>query len=181
MKIYIMRHGLTVWNEKNIHQGRSKNRLSKAGIKATNLIAQKYFDEKFDVIFCSPLMRAVQTANIMNKLHNKKIIKDYRLIEIDQGIFTGRKKDSLTEQEKKIKTERNEKYGLETYESVYKRAKEFINEILLHNKYNSVLIITHNCVATILSTILENKQILFDDKSCRQFTNSTIKMFEVDK
>ena len=43
----------------------------------------------------------MQSANIMNKYHQLKIIKDERIIEIDKGIFTGRKKASLTEEEKK--------------------------------------------------------------------------------
>lgn len=54
-------------------------------------MALKYKDTKFDIIFCSPLMRTIQTANIINKFHNVKIVKDERLIEIDQGIFTGYK------------------------------------------------------------------------------------------
>ena len=67
MQIYIMRHGTTVWNEKGITQGRTNNRLSKKGKLLTEEVSQKYKDLKIDFIFCSPLMRTVQTANIINK------------------------------------------------------------------------------------------------------------------
>ena len=97
MNLYVMRHGTTVWNEKGITQGRSNNRLSKNGIELTELVSKKFKDIKFDVIISSPLMRTIQTANIMNKYHNVKVFKDDELLEIDQGIFTGHYKNSLTE------------------------------------------------------------------------------------
>ena len=123
MNLYIMRHGTTVWNEKGITQGCSNNRLSKTGISLTKDASEKYKDIEFNIIYCSPLMRTVQTANIMNKFHNVKVIKDKRLIEIDQGIFTGRSKNDLTEEEKNLKFTRAESCGMESYQSAYNRAK----------------------------------------------------------
>ena len=99
MNLYIMRHGTTGWNEKGITQGRSQNRLSKEGKFLAQKQAEKFKNVKFDVIFSSPLMRTMQTANIMNAFHGVKIVKDERLTEIDQGIFTGRHKDSLSSEE----------------------------------------------------------------------------------
>lgn len=87
-----MRHGTTAWNEKGITQGRTNNRLSKSGKVLTEQRAKDFAYKNIDIIFCSPLMRTVQTANIINKFHNVKIQKDDRLIEIDQGIFTGKKR-----------------------------------------------------------------------------------------
>lgn len=100
MNLYIMRHGTTCWNEKGITQGRTNNRLSKGGIALTESVSENHQNCNFDVIYSSPLTRTIQTANIMNKFHNAKIIKDNRLIEIDQGTFSGRHKDSLSEEEK---------------------------------------------------------------------------------
>ena len=116
MKVYVMRHGTTVWNEKGIIQGRSNNRLSQNGKILTEEVSQKYKDTKFDIIFCSPLMRTMQTANIMNKWHNVKIIKDERLIEINQGIFAKRLKASLTNIEKQQRQNREKSCGMEKYE-----------------------------------------------------------------
>ena len=67
MNIFVMRHGTTVWNEKGITQGRSNNRLSSNGIEMVEQVAKEFKNVNFDVIFCSPLMRTVQTAKIMNK------------------------------------------------------------------------------------------------------------------
>ena len=91
MNIYLMRHGTTVWNEKGITQGRVNNRLSQSGKAIAEQRALELQNVEFDVIFASPLMRTMQTANIINKYHNVKVVKDERLIEIHQGIFTGKK------------------------------------------------------------------------------------------
>ena len=69
MKIYIIRHGLTVWNKQKRTQGRVNNKLAKEGKEELEKIAQKLKNINFDYIFCSPLLRAVQSANIINFYH----------------------------------------------------------------------------------------------------------------
>lgn len=175
-----MRHGKTVWNEKGITQGRTNNRLSKNGKIKTQEVSRKYAKTHFDVIFCSPLMRTMQTANIMNVFHNTKIVKDQRLIEIDQGIFTGRKKTSLTDEEKQQKFSRDKKYGMESYQSVFLRTKNFI-EYLIKQKYENVLIITHDSNAGFFEMIVNNakiNQINFCNGE-RHFDNSEIKCLDL--
>lgn len=180
MNIYVMRHGTTVWNEKGITQGRTNNRLSKRGIALTKEVAEKYKDVEFDVIYCSPLMRTVQTANIMNKFHNVKVLKDERIIEIDQGIFTGRSKYSLTEKEKNLKFYRDISCNMESYQSAYNRAKDFLIYIKNNCMFNNVLIITHNCNATFLENLLLDVKVNFNnDNHLRNFKNAEIKKFNL--
>ena len=172
-----MRHGTTIWNEKGITQGRSNNHLSKSGIELAKQTALEIKDVNFDAIFCSPLFRTVQTANIVNKFHNNKIIKDEKLIEIDQGIFTGRKYTSLTEEEKQLKKSKSKKCGMESYEEVYLRTKEFIDNLKIKN-YNNVLIVTHNCNASIFEIILTNKDISkCESVDFKLFKNAQVKKF----
>ena len=180
MNIFVMRHGTTVWNEKGITQGRTNNRLSKSGIELTKQKAKDYENVSFDVIYCSPLMRTVQTANIMNSFHNVSIIRDDRLIEIDQGIFSGRHKDDLTEEERKLKFARSKSCGMESYQSVYDRSKLFVEDIKCSCKYENILVITHNCTATLLEDLLLNIEVDFNnDKHVRNFKNAEIKTFKL--
>lgn len=179
MNLYVMRHGTTVWNEKGITQGHTNNRLSKKGITLTKEVSEKYKNTNFDIIYCSPLMRTVQTANIMNKFHNVKVVKDKRLIEIDQGIFTGRSKYDLTEKEKLLKFSRSESCGMESYQSAYDRTKDFLLDIKNNCVFNNVLIITHNCNATFLEDLLLEINIDFNnDKHLRSFKNAEVKQFK---
>lgn len=112
MQLYIVRHSTTVWNEKRRTQGRVANRLSQNGKKETFSFAEELKDIHFDYIFCSPLLRAVQTANIINKFYKCKIIKVDRLTDIDQGIFSGRYFDSLTKQELELKRAKDKSCGM---------------------------------------------------------------------
>ena len=179
MNVFIMRHGTTNWNEKGIIQGRSKNRLSKDGIALTKQVARNWKDKKLDLIYCSPLTRAVQTANIMNSFHNVKIVKNENLTEVNQGIFTGRAKNSLTDKEKFLRNSRDKNCGIESYEDLYKRVKTFV-EFLKSQKYKNVLIITHNIVASFISYMLEDVKIDFENyQSLRYFKNAEIKSFKL--
>lgn len=176
-----MRHGTTVWNEKGISQGRTNNRLSQSGKDLTQEVAFKYKDTQFDVIFTSPLMRTMQTANIMNQYHNVKIIKDERLIEIDQGYFAGKKYLSLSETEKKMKSARDKNYGMEQYQSVFDRVENFINELKQYKTYDNVLIITHNVTASLMADILEGVDVDFNNKNhFKYFKNAEIKCFDLE-
>ena len=100
------------------------------------------------------MMRTRQTANIMNEYHNAKIIRDDRLIEVDQGVFTGRLQTSLTPEELKIKKSKSEEYGMESYDKVMSRAREFIKFLKQECTFDNVLVVTHCIVATYLDYVL---------------------------
>ena len=175
-----MRHGTTVWNERGIMQGRSNNRLSKRGVELTKDIAEKFKDVQFDIIIASPLMRTIQTANIMNKYHNVRVFKDDDLLEIDQGIFTGRFKNSLSKQELEIISLRLKNAGIESYEECYNRAKHFVDNI--KKKYNkeNVLVVTHNCCASFIEDVITGEKVDFNNSNfVRKFKNTEVKKFVI--
>ncbi|MBQ8451842.1 MAG: nicotinamide-nucleotide amidohydrolase family protein [Clostridia bacterium] len=155
MDLIVMRHGTTNWNEQNIIQGRSQNRLSVRGIKVAKEAAEKLAYEKIDVIYCSPLFRAVQTANIVNKKQNVKIVKDERLTEIDQGIFTGRKKASLTPTEKEMRDAAGPGTKIEHCEHVIDRVEEFLDFLRDNEKCENVLVITHDICALAIKDLID--------------------------
>jgi len=182
MKIYIMRHSITVWNEQKRTQGRVNNRLSKTGIKIALNTAENLKNVEFDFIFSSPLMRAVQTANLINKYHNNKIIKDKRLTDINQGIFTGRYFNSLTNEELILKKSKDKSCDMETLEEMYFRIKPFFNEIVEKYKDKTILIVTHSGVASFLEKMIscpEYNENIFNSTDC--FKNGQVKYFEYKK
>ena len=179
MNLFVMRHGTTVWNEKGITQGQSQNRLSKNGIMLVKNQAKKYANQKFDIIVCSPLMRTVQTANIMNFYHNVKIVKDQKLIEGDQGYFAGKRKDNLTDFELTSKNARSKEFGMEGFDEVEIRVRDFLKTLKQKYPYENVLIVTHNVNATFIDYILRNEP--FDAKkysSLKIFENAEIKSYK---
>ena len=79
--IYFVRHGETDYNLEGIVQGQLDIPLNKKGIHQANEIKNKLKDLDIDIIFSSPLLRAKQTAEIINENLNVKIKYDERLKE----------------------------------------------------------------------------------------------------
>ncbi|MBR2468359.1 MAG: histidine phosphatase family protein [Clostridia bacterium] len=180
MVLYVMRHGTTVWNEIGRSQGRSQNRLSKNGKLVAQASAQKLKDVKFDIIFSSPLCRTIQTANIVNKYHNVKILKDDRLIEFDQGWFTGKLVKTLTEEQKQARINRDPKYGMENLKAVYARSRNFFDYLKENYNDKTVLVVTHNAIASCLDLITQYGD--YDNehfKVMNHFDNAEFKRFEI--
>lgn len=180
MKIYVMRHGETVWNKKGFTQGRSQNRLSDDGKIQANESAEKLKNVKLDLIVCSPLMRTVQTANIMNKYHHVHVVKNEKINEVDQGIFTGRHYASLSAEEKEIKAQRLKSAGMEQTHEVVQRVKSFIDEIKQDYADKSLLVVTHNLVACAIESLAKFGE--FDDSYFRNkvnFSNAELKEIEI--
>ena len=63
--LYIMRHGKTEWNELHKLQGRTDIPLNEEGRKMAEQAREKYKDVSFDICYCSPLIRARETAEIV--------------------------------------------------------------------------------------------------------------------
>ena len=89
MSIYITRHGQTNWNIERRFQGRTDNKLNENGINQAHEVAEKLANEPLDLIICSPLIRAIQTAEIINKKRGIPILIDENLLERDYGELEG--------------------------------------------------------------------------------------------
>lgn len=182
MQLYIMRHGQTNWNAKGITQGRSKNRLSKMGVQEVTEVAKTFSEGDIDVIISSPVMRTMQTANILNKVLKAKIVRDERLTERDKGVLAGRKRSTLTEEEKRLKKENPSALGVEPYEDVWKRVCDFYNLLKDNFKNEKILVVTHDVVAMMLEEIIKNgekfRNLDYKDQK-RYYKNAEIRKFWV--
>jgi broad specificity phosphatase PhoE len=108
-EIYFVRHGETDWNKLGLGQGsRNDIPLNNNGIKQAE-ITGKYFrdyridDKNFDLVLCSPMLRAKKTAEIIcNKVGfdlNKIKFFD-ELVENDQGLISIGKTDEELKKDK---------------------------------------------------------------------------------
>ena len=87
--IYIVRHGQTEKNKANVLQGRSDVPLNDAGRRQAEEVRDRFREAgiRFDLVYTSPLIRAVQTAEII--AGGTPQIVDERLIEMDYGPYEG--------------------------------------------------------------------------------------------
>ena len=90
-KIYIFRHGRTVFNTKGIFTGWKDSKLTLRGKFDAWRIARKLKDKKFQVAFQTRLSRSKDTLKYVLKFHPecKKIITDDRMIERRYGDLEG--------------------------------------------------------------------------------------------
>ena len=98
--IYIVRHGQTEKNKAKVLQGRSDVPLNDAGRQQAAEVRERFEREgiSFDKIYTSPLVRAVETAQIVAGAAPHQIVAgaapqqfevDSRLIEMDYGPYEG--------------------------------------------------------------------------------------------
>ena len=88
--LFLVRHGETVDNARQIMQGQTQGCLNERGREQTQQVAQRLANEKIDAIVASDLQRAIQTAEIIAAPHGLPVITTPLLRERDWGSFTGR-------------------------------------------------------------------------------------------
>lgn len=148
--IYVVRHGHTDWNNKKITMGRKDIPLNKLGIEEAYNTSKLLEGINFDLIICSPLVRARQTADIINKSRNNQIIFDERIVERDMGNLEGKPytKDNSQIWDININTNSN---NIETMEKFKNRVYGFLIEV--ENTYSdkNILLITHGGVSALIN------------------------------
>lgn len=87
--LYIMRHGRTDWNNLKKLQGRTDIPLNEEGREMAEKARLEYKDVHFDVCYCSPLVRAKETAEIVLRDRGIPLFFDERLIEMSFGVLEG--------------------------------------------------------------------------------------------
>lgn len=95
MKIYLVRHGQTEDAAHNRYQN-AESVLSTKGIEEAQQLTKSLSDIKFDKILCSPLVRAKQTADIINEHFKLPIeITDFLIEEKRPAEVEKQNKDSV--------------------------------------------------------------------------------------
>ncbi len=152
--IYFIRHGETDYNKTKTFQGHLDIALNQKGIFQANLALEHSKSIRFDKIYYSPLLRAKQTAEIINSFHNATMLPDDRLKEIFMGSLQGKKFSKLKEFDKIQAFSNPERFGGESHEEFCERVKSFYDEI--KDTTENILIVSHGGVYRALYKILNN-------------------------
>lgn len=145
--IYITRHGQTDWNVLRKVQGRCDKLLNDTGISQAYETKDNLANTDIDLIICSPLLRAKQTAEIINKDRNLPIIYDNRIIERDFGEFEGMSTNDF-DFHSYWNYYKNEKYQqAENIQEFFERIYEFLKDIIEKYRDKNVLLVTHGGVS----------------------------------
>jgi len=163
MIVYLIRHGETDYNSVKKLQGHSDICLNEKGRSLAEKVAQAMESVEFDLIFSSPLKRALETARILKGNRDIPIIQDERIKEICFGEYEGLSYQSggfnIPDNNFLDFFNRPDEYntppGGESFEDILSRTKDFLKELSTHSQYKNktILISTHGCA---LKAILAN-------------------------
>lgn len=165
--LYIMRHGETDWNAARRLQGRTDVPLNAAGRKMAERAAEECGGIHLDVIYCSPLSRARETAVIVAGSRTPVIV-DERLTEMSFGVCEGTE-DSFPAKGGPMLLFFNDPpayippEGGESFSELFARTGEFLREVAfpLTEQGKDVLIVGHGAMN--LSIICRIKNIPLKD------------------
>lgn len=152
--LYIMRHGKTDWNKKKKLQGRTDIPLNDEGIEMARRAHDEYMDTHLDVCYCSPLVRARKTAEIVLEGRNVPIITDDRLKEMSFGEYEGIENSfSIPDCPINLLFYHPEQYtssigGAETFDELFKRTGEFLDKVVYPQleQGKDILIVGHGAM-----------------------------------
>lgn len=177
MNIFLVRHGQTDSNLNRVYNTLDED-INENGINQAKKLSEKIENIDYDIVFCSPLLRARHTCDIIN-VKEKKIIYDERLAERNAGNLMGTSLDNV-DREEYWNFYSNILYGNEEKISeLYSRIKRFIDELKDMN-YENVLIVAHSGVSKAFYMYFEG--LPEDGKLLKLgLNNGEVKRYIVDK
>jgi broad specificity phosphatase PhoE len=88
--VYLARHGQTAYNKEGRFQGQQEVPLDDTGRAQAAQLAERAVAYEFATMWCSPLLRARETADIVAQRIGLEPREDARLMETDAGDWTNR-------------------------------------------------------------------------------------------
>jgi broad specificity phosphatase PhoE len=162
--LFLLRHGATAANlaKPPRLQGRRQNPpLAPLGVRQAELTRDFLAIRPFDCCYSSPLLRAVETAEIIAQPHGLKPIPHDGLTECDVGRWEGLDWETIRAAEPDYYQSYMAdpaRYGYpegESFADVYQRSAPALDEILRKHTGSRILVIAHHVVnRTYLATLL---------------------------
>ena len=178
MKLILVRHGETDANKNGIIQGVDDNKLNNTGIKQAKEVGKELKKKyKIDMVFCSPLVRCVETLNniLEEYLIEGEIFMCKLIEERDFGEYTGVEEKNINEKELNQKNKLTEEMGVEDIESLKKRSQLFLEDLKLEDENKTILVISHHGPIRMMINKLTGKNV--DDIKVE---NGKILEFDID-
>lgn len=165
--IYLVRHGQTDWNVQHKIQGNDIP-LNAQGRHEAEICGQKLVHLNIDQIVASDLLRAQETAKIINMLLSVPIRFDIRLREVHWGDLCGKKIEEISDEEWKILKYNPHKIHAQSLAEAYTWIKSFFDEI---DVTQNTLIVTHDGVIRMVKYLSQNPPA-FDQTAYEKSTQS---------
>lgn len=151
-RITFIRHGRSLADDENKFEGRYDSPLTDRGIEQATNVANEWKNNKYrnyDLIVCSPLIRARKTAEIFSDIVGGRVVEENKLMEIDPGKLSGLPKE-----------EGMKKYPAPSFANPYERIIEGTGEseaqiharallgieTVLNQEFENCLVVSHGAI-----------------------------------
>jgi probable phosphoglycerate mutase len=164
--VLFMRHGQAENNVSRILVGRHiESHLTEYGMQQVADSAKQLKSIPIDKVYVSPVLRTVETAQIVCQILGIDYRIDERLYETEMGKLVGMNYEELTTKYGdlflRFYSEYDpvlESFGVETFASVKQRIKSLLDDLLQEHEDSNVLMVTHlDPIKAALATLLDLK------------------------
>jgi broad specificity phosphatase PhoE len=154
VKITYFVHGTTTDNEHDLATGWAPGELSELGKQQAKDLGQLVAEQKFDVVFCSDLQCAIDSAELGFR-DKYEIIRDKRLREANYGDYTQK-------EARVFKNNANDFVDTpfpngESYKDVENRIRNFCEYLKTNYNGKLVAIVAHQAPQLALDVVLKGK------------------------
>lgn len=156
LKLYLVRHGESAWNQRRVYTGQQDVPLSELGARQAAQLARHLTETPFAEIYASPLKRAYDTALALARLQGKDVTPDARLAEIHHGAWEGNSTSEVRAQfAQEYLAWRTQPHTVqmpegESLEDVALRVQSFLQDVFAAHTDGNVLIATHDAVLRVI-------------------------------
>lgn len=164
--IYLTRHGQTLWNIEKRLQGRGNSPLTEEGIERAKELRDRIKNIHIDIIYSSPIERALNTANIIKGDKDIEVVTDDGLMEMCFGDYEGRITDEIMKENPswnidlimKGDTKLSAPNG-ENLAEVRDRVSKAMDRIIEENKGKTILIVAHGITLKALMYYFKDEEV----------------------
>ena len=150
-RIYLARHGRTALNAANRLRGLSDPPLDPIGLAEVARLGAALADKGLSVVVCSPLQRAVSTAQAIADAAGVEVQVDKRLVDRDYGPQTGESRDEVIARYGSV----DAAPGVEPLAALTARALQAFNEIATELGPDPVAMVSHDAFNSALLAALD--------------------------
>lgn len=148
-RLFLIRHGQTIWNHISRYQGHSDIELSDTGRKQAELLAQRLSKVKVTAIYASDLKRAYETAEILAIPHRIQVKTRPDLREINFGVWEGLTFQEIQEKYSDLADRWYQHPAIlripqgETFEEVKERSYREILKLVEAHDNETIIVVAH--------------------------------------
>ena len=163
--LWLVRHGQTDWNQEGRYQGQLDLPLNPAGREDARRMAAILAARPLAAIYCSDLLRARQTAEVLARVTGAPLILEPRLREVALGDWEGQLfSDIRARYPEEIRLRllqplHSRPPGGETLWEVWLRVKSAVDEIAARHPGQEVAIVAHGLSLAVLIAYKEDHDL----------------------